>query len=186
MFARITAFSIVTVFILVLSLQATGEETEQPKAKKPPAAQRQKTNNKSIDTYLRAITDAVQGGNGQWAIVMDEVPVMVVTDERADRMRIITPVADATKLKTVDLQKMMAANFHSALDARYAVAQGKVWAAYIHPLSPLTQSQFNSALKQVVALKKTYGTTYSSLGIVFGGGDEEELPKKPDPEKVPF
>ncbi len=192
MFARSLSAIVVVALLFSLTLAAPNEDrpNESPDAVTPPKtkppAEPAKTNNKAIDGYLRAITDAVQGGNGRWGIVVDEVPVLVVTDEKADRMRIITPVADAAKLKPADLQKMMAANFHSALDARYAISNGQVWSAYIHPLSPLTQAQFNSGIKQVVALKKTYGTTYSSLEIVFGGGDQNAEPKQPDPEKVPF
>ena len=40
----------------------------------------------------------------------------------------------------------------------------------MHPLSTLTESDLQSAVKQVAALRTTYGTTYSSMDIVFGGG----------------
>jgi len=38
----------------------------------------------------------------------------------------------------------MQANFDSALDARYAIAKGKLWSAFIHPLSELNEEQFFS------------------------------------------
>ncbi len=34
---------------------------------------------------------------------------------------------------------MMIANFHTALDARYAISDGVIYAAFIHPLSSLAR-----------------------------------------------
>ena len=64
---------------------------------------------------------------------MENHVVLVITDERADRMRIITEVAQADKLSQKMLFRMMQANFDAALDARYAVAHGRLWSAFIHP-----------------------------------------------------
>ena len=63
---------------------------------------------------------------------------------------------------------MLEANFHSALDGRYAISNGMVYAAYIHPLSPLRPEEVRSALRQVAELGKTFGTTYSSGELLFG------------------
>ena len=73
---------------------------------------------------------------------------------------------------------MMQANFDSALDARYAVAKGVLWSAYLHPLSTLKADDFVSGLAQVVNLAATYGSTYSSGALTFGGGDSSELINK--------
>ena len=56
-------------------------------------------------------------------------------------------------------------------DARYAVARGQLWGVFIHPLSALEREQFVSALVQTVTVAKTYGQSYSSGAMVFGGGD---------------
>ncbi|MBW2687239.1 MAG: hypothetical protein JRE19_15185 [Deltaproteobacteria bacterium] len=66
-----------------------------------------------------------------------------------------------------------AANFHSALDARYAISGEWLYSIYLHPLESLSDGELRSAVSQVVMLVKTYGTTYSSAGIVFGGGAEQ-------------
>ena len=67
--------------------------------------------------------------------------------------------------------RLMQANFDSALDARYAVAQGRLWGVFIHPLSPLERDQFLSGIAQTINLARTYGQTYSGGANVFGGGD---------------
>ena len=71
--------------------------------------------------------------------------------------------------------RLMQANFDSALDARYAVAQGRLWGVFIHPLSPLEKDQLLSAFVQTINIARTYGQTYSGGATVFGGGDSNGL-----------
>ena len=68
---------------------------------------------------------------------------------------------------------MLVANFHNALDARYAVSNGNVFAAFLHPLSSLEENDLRSALRQVSQLVANFGTTYSSGGLQFAPGEEE-------------
>ena len=68
----------------------------------------------------------------------------------------------------------MAANFHTALDGRYATSEGVLYAAFIHPLSPLTEEELASALRQVAALARNFGTTYSSDALLYGGRREDQ------------
>ena len=111
----------------------------------------------------------LRGGKGQWQFVLDAVPMALLTDVEHDRMRIIAPIIQENKLTSEERKKMLEANFHTALDARYATTHGIVYAAYIHPLSPLREDQIRSALHQVAQLAKTFGTTYSSGALVFLG-----------------
>lgn len=101
--------------------------------------------------------------------------VVVVTDRQADRMRVMVPIREARDLSEADLRRMMQANFDSALDARYAVANGILWSAYIHPLSPLEKEQFISGLVQTVTAAETYGTFYTGGSVQFGDGDSNDL-----------
>jgi hypothetical protein len=48
-----------------------------------------------------------------------------------------------------------------------------LWSAFIHPLSDLSDHQFIDGLAQTVNLAATFGTTYSSGALVFGGGDSQ-------------
>ncbi|NQY13138.1 MAG: type III secretion system chaperone [Henriciella sp.] len=109
-------------------------------------------------------------GNGA-TFTIDETVVTLVFDINADRMRLFSQIGASDGLSGPQLRRLMQANFDTALDARYAIAQGQLWATFIHPLTSLTQDDFVSALAQTVTLVKTYGTTYSSGGMSFGGGD---------------
>jgi len=104
-------------------------------------------------------------------LTLEDIPVLVVFAPAADRMRVMVPIASAQDVSLQDLKRMMQANFDSALDARYAVAQDRVWGVYIHPLSPLQPAQFLSGVAQTVNLARTYGTVYSGGANVFNGGD---------------
>ena len=87
----------------------------------------------------------------------------------------LMPIRSAAGLSLEELMRVMQANFDSALDARYAVAQGRLWATYIHPLSALEREQFLSALIQTVNIARTYGQTYSGGALTFGGGDSNGI-----------
>lgn len=104
--------------------------------------------------------------------------VLILTDPDADRMRAMIPIRPAEGLTAAEMQRMMQANFDSALDARYAVAQGAVWAVFIHPLSPLTRDEFIAGLGQTVNVALTYGTLYTGGAMQFGGGDSGGLQRQ--------
>lgn len=106
---------------------------------------------------------------------IDEREIYLVFDQSANRMRVMTPIARTDSLKPDELTRMLQANFDSALDARYAIANEVVWSVYIHPLAELTETQFASALAQVVTAAATYGGSYSSGALIYGGGDSNEL-----------
>ena len=115
------------------------------------------------------------GDRDVWTFTLEDVPLTVIVDEAADRMRIAASVAPAAGLSEAELTRLMQANFDTALDARYAIAKGRIWATFIHPLSPLTETQFLSGVGQTVNLVNSYGSTFSSGGLNFGGGDSNDL-----------
>ena len=104
-----------------------------------------------------------------------ELNIQVITDPAAGRMRIVIPIVMETSLGPERIKRIMQANFDSALDARYALAQGVLWATFIHPLSSLSDEEFLSGLSQTLSLVATYGSTYSSGLFVFGGGDSQGI-----------
>lgn len=109
------------------------------------------------------------------SLTIGNVPVVIVTDLRANRMRILVPVASTSGLSDKDLMRLMQANFDTALDARYAVANDRLWSVFVHPLAQLERAQFVSGLAQTVTLARNYGSTYASGGVMFGGGDSGDL-----------
>lgn len=118
--------------------------------------------------------DAVRQGN-VIQFTLQDIPVMVVADPAADRMRAMVPIRSAEGLEPDELLRLMQANFDSALDARYAVAQGRLWGVFIHPLRPLEREQFLSGLVQTINVARTYGQTYSGGANIFGGGDSNDI-----------
>ena len=132
--------------------------------------------NAGIGALLAELNVEIQGQPGFWYLEVRGHPTYVITDEEADRMRIIVQIAPAAQLKQEELYRMMQANFDSALDARYAIARDVLWSAYIHPLSPLTDANFRDGMSQAITLAETYGTEYSSGGLHFGGGDRPAAP----------
>ncbi|MDC7998232.1 hypothetical protein [Gilvibacter sediminis] len=138
----------------------------------------QNMNNASLQEILKVESDSVVGANGRWQITYKEAPMLVLTDESNDRMRIIMPITKGTSLSKEMLQACLTANFHTALDVKYALSDELLWAVYIHPLSPLTEAQLKSALSQVYSAALTFGTTFSSTDLLFGGG--QILDDQPD------
>ena len=145
-------------------------------------------NNAQLDRLIRrleGIEGQLEARPGFWRFDFRGFQVYVMTDERADRMRIMVPVTSAEGLGKDALFRVMQDNFDTALDARYAIAQGALWSAFIHPLSPLGEDEFFAGFEQTVALAATYGTSYSSGALRFGGGDQppgspEDAPEPED------
>ena len=103
----------------------------------------------------------------------EEVPLALVYDEQADRMRVVSGIMRVDDLQEGMLTKAMQANFHSVLDVRYAISDGVVWSAFIHPLSDLSDDLLRSAVHQVAVARVTFGTQYTSGAMVFGEPGEE-------------
>lgn len=131
--------------------------------------------NKRLGELIKRIDKSAQGKPGFWRFIVEGREVSVITSEKANRMRIIVPIAPATKLSKEKLTRMMQANFDSALDARYSIAKDIIWGAFIHPLRELKDEEFLSGVGQAVNLALTYGENYSSGALIFGGGDSQNL-----------
>ncbi len=111
--------------------------------------------------------DVIAGPPGALQTKVDGIPVYCLSDSAHDRMRIVAPIARLTGLDPRLPEVLLRANFHSALDARYAISEDVVFAACMHPISSLSPELIASALEQVVTLVKNFGTTYPSTNIEF-------------------
>jgi len=162
------------ILVLVLICAAapdmlSAQTAEAPQALSPPM------NVDRLGAILTAIDPATVVEARGMTLTVAAVPVTVVVDPNANRMRILVPIASVEGLGEAELLRLMQANFDSALDARYAVANGRLWSTFIHPLEELQAEQLISGLAQTVTLAQTYGVTYSSGALVFGGGDTRGL-----------
>ncbi len=134
--------------------------------------------NDRLASIIHRLDDKVEGKLGFWRFHIEDRDVTIITDEKADRMRILVPVINVDELQDNELARLMQSNFDAALDARYAIAKDIVWGAFIHPLSSLTDREFLSGLGQTVNLSITFRKTYSSGALVFQGGDSNALQRK--------
>lgn len=132
-------------------------------------------NNERLGALILRIDENAEGRPGFWQATVAGRAITVITDEGADRMRIISPVVRADGLEPKLMFRLLQANFDTALDARYSIAQNVLWSLFLHPLGSLSDEQFLSAVGQVINLANTFGITFSSGGLTFRGGDSNEL-----------
>ena len=115
-----------------------------------------------------------EGSSNNIQFVFNEVPMALISDAASNRMRIIAPITEVNNLTDAHIKAAMVSNFHLALDARYAIGNGMMFAAYIHPMKELTDQQLENAISQVSTLRLTFGTKYTSGTLTFGGRNPEE------------
>lgn len=183
------------VLMIALPLSVFAQDSDTPGPGTPPQAEVPQQGGEPPMTMARlaeivlALDPDVVARGAALEFTLDDIPVIVIADPLADRMRAMVPIASAEGLSEADLMRMMQANFDAALDARYAIAHGRLWGVFIHPLSPLEKDQFLSGLVQTITVARTYGTGYTGGSAIFGGGDTnrlyrellEELRKKGEP-----
>lgn len=148
----------------------------------------QSMNNEKLQTIYTTVSDSIQGNPGGWQFFIKNIPLMSITDENHNRMRIISPIADANTLNEDLIKAALVANFHTALDVKYAVSDGVLWSVFIHPLKELTENQVKDAVSQVYHANINFGTTFASTSLSFPGRlhkedvHHENEEKKPNPK----
>lgn len=128
-----------------------------------------------LEQVLRDTVDEIEGDEGRWQLRLGEVALACMTDLRFDRMRIIAPIAEIEEVSEEIRDACLEANFHTALDARYASSGGLLFATFIHPIASLDATLARSALDQVASLVRTFGTHYTSGALEFVAGSELEV-----------
>ena len=123
--------------------------------------------NKELDVIIANISKIIRGRHGNWEFEIDTTQFICLTDEYHNRMRIISPITEVTEISSEQILKCMEANFHTALDTKYAISNGVLWSVFIHPLKELSQKQVIDAISQVYSSVRTFGTTYSSSNLIF-------------------
>ena len=131
-----------------------------------------------LTEIVRAVDPEAEFAGNAMRLTVENIPVVVVTDPVSDRMRAMVSIRSIDGVDPEELFRMMQANFDSALDARYAIGQGRLISVFIHPLSPLGKNEFLSGVGQVVNLALTYGSAYTGGALTYGGGDSRELHRK--------
>jgi hypothetical protein len=163
---------IIAILASLLSLGAPGFAAEEESMREGEMSLQR------MDAILERLDTDRKHENGNWQVTIADVPVIIVTDEKNNRMRILVAIRKADTLTPEEITRIMQANFDSALDARYAVARDILWSAFIHPLSTLHDKQFIEAIGQTINLALTYGTSYSSGLLLYGGGDSGAIQQR--------
>jgi len=139
-----------------------------------------------LDSIIKNVTT-----NSRWTFLINEIPMVVIADSTHNRMRILSPITEQSRL-TEDLKTAsLMANFHTALDIKYAIANEILWSTYIHPLKELSENQLIDAFSQVYYGNVNFGTTFSSGSLIFPGrnpnreeGDLEQEEKEQRQELI--
>ena len=129
--------------------------------------QAQTMTNTKLEKIISSVSDTIIGQNGAWEFRIGDLPMLCITDENHNRMRIIAPIAEMKDITVEQMKTAMEANFHSALDVKYAISDEVMWAAYIHPLKQLQNEQTLDAIRQVYNAVLTFGTSYTSTELSF-------------------
>ena len=144
-----------------------------------PQIHSQSMNGERLKELITEVSDTLQNVGNAFQFVYKDKMLICIFDEEANRMRIISPIIEREKLEEEQLLNAMVANFHSALDVKYALSDEIIWSVYTHPLEELRDYQLLDAIEQVYLAAITFGTTYSSSPLVFPGNtNKEEKPKK--------
>lgn len=127
-----------------------------------------------MERIVKEMADEAKGESGVIEFIYQGIVMYLMSDVQHNRMRIISPIAEYNGLDKEVIDQAMQANFHTALDARYAVSDGVLYAAYIHPIAELEPKQLMFAVHQVANLAATFGTKFSSGALQFGGQVQDQ------------
>lgn len=170
------------IFIACACAAEPEDEKSKEKSKSEQAKKSEKPvmDNERLGKLLKKRLKNLEGQAGAWRAKVDDRTIMIYTDERANRMRIMIPIQKIDKEDTALAFKLLEANFDRALDAKYAVNGEILWSVFLHPFQTLSEPDLDNALKQVVKLAENTGTTYTSSELIFGGGvrEDDETPEK--------
>ncbi len=152
-----------------------GAETEAEAEAKTESAEPTKMTGAAMAELIKSFDPEAEARRNLISFKLQEREVVIVFDEERARMRALTPIAPASLMNEAILMRMAQANYDSVLDVRYAVADELVWSVFIHPLDTLQQEELISGIAQVVTAAETFGTSFTSGAMVFGGGDSNEI-----------
>ncbi|MEQ9317879.1 MAG: hypothetical protein RIF41_01930 [Polyangiaceae bacterium] len=113
----------------------------------------------SESSRFRAHDDA------RWSFVAHGVPMQAFCSEAKDRMRVMAAVCYLEDVTEEQLRLLLRGSFHA--DARYAIHETTVFAAYLHPLGRLSETELRDGIRQVASMARTFGTRFAAGGMSF-------------------
>lgn len=113
-----------------------------------------------------------------WQFTLEGRELVVLVNEENDRLRIIAPIISVNQLTGQQVQNILIANYHTALDARYAITDSTLVSVFVHPFRSLQENDLRSALYQVSRLATNFGTTYSSGDLILQPNAPDQQPRR--------
>lgn len=142
------------------------------------SSQSQTMSNQELGTIISVVSDNITGNTGRWQFNIKDTVLICLTDSTNNRMRIMSPVMESYKL-TEELKTLsLSANFHTALDVKYAISDNVLWSVFTHPLKELSKDQVIDAISQVYYANVNFGSSFASTSLVFPGRQRQEIEKK--------
>ena len=142
----------------------------------------QEMTSEQLRSLIQQSSDTLEVSGNTIRFAYQEKFLMCIFDENANRMRIISPIVERENIGEEELLNALVANFHSALDVKYALSDEIIWSVFVHPLRELSEHQVRDAINQVYTAAATFGTSYSSTNLVFPGNTQKK--EKTEPKKL--
>ena len=77
-----------------------------------------------MENIVKSMAKDYEGSEGFVEFEYEDLKLYLISDVKHDRMRIMSPITRYEKLSEGEVHDVLAANFSTALDARYAVSDG--------------------------------------------------------------
>ena len=122
--------------------------------------------------------DSITTNGNSWNFNFKDRVLICIADKEANRMRIISPIAERKQLNNELILNSLVANFHTALDVKYAISDEILWSVFTHPLKELSIQQVEDAISQVYYANITFGSTFSSTTLSFPGNTKKKKTAK--------
>ena len=133
---------------------------------------------KKLGEIITQSADSITTNGNSWNFNFKDRVLICIADKEANRMRIISPIAERKQLNNELILNSLVANFHTALDVKYAISDEILWSVFTHPLKELSIQQVEDAISQVYYANITFGSTFSSTTLSFPGNTKKKKTAK--------
>ena len=131
-----------------------------------------------LSGIFESSSDSIVTNKSRWNFIIKNIAFVAIADSTHNRMRIMSPIIEVDRLSEDLKTASLMANFHTALDIKYAISDDILWSVFIHPLKELSENQVLDAISQVFYGNVNFGTTFSSTSLVFPGNVRKKPEKK--------
>lgn len=105
----------------------------------------------AVLSSLFATEDIKQDTEKAWQVKNSQIHLLVIISADHSWLRLLSPIASAKEAQSL-LPQLLADNFDTTQQVRYAINQDVLWGVFHHPLTSLTPDDFTSAIASLQAL----------------------------------